>query len=99
MRFSKEHRRVLEAMNSGMTLKPAGSGFFGLDGGYVLYRENEIGLGFNEVMTSTVKYLQSMGYLQSIGETMIITNDGIKRILRGGLKSETIVAKENNRRD
>ena len=82
MRFSKEHRRVLEAVNSGMTLKQAGPDFFGLDGGYVLYGESRVGLGFNEVMTSTVKYLQSMGYLESNGETMKITDDGIKRILR-----------------
>ena len=83
MIFSKEHRRVLEALNSGMTLKQAGPDFFGLDGGYVLCCPCKFGIGFNEVMTSTVKYLQSMGYLESNGETMKITDDGIKRILKG----------------
>ena len=76
-RFEKKHRSILEGLNSGLSLKKmVGSAWGGLDDGFILSKSENGLTGFSEVMESNVQYLESMGFIENVGDQYIITRDG-----------------------
>ena len=48
----------------------------GLDDGFILSNSKNGLTGFSEVMTSNVQYLESMGFIEPVGDQYTITLEG-----------------------